>query len=91
MLEQDVQRKIIKYLEAKGAYVVKIISASKAGVPDLLVCYEGRFIGIEVKRPAKKTNASKLQVYNIELIQNALGLAGVAWDIESLERILDAV
>jgi len=33
--EQDIQRKIIKYLEAKGAYVVKVISASKSGVPDI--------------------------------------------------------
>ena len=88
MKEQQVQKKIINHLEGLGAYVVKVISASRAGVPDLLVCYKGLFIGIEVKIPDKKSNTSKLQDINIDRIQYADGIAGVAWDIQSLEELL---
>ena len=91
MKEQDIQKKLINHLEGLGSYVVKVISASKAGVPDLLCCYQGMFIGIEVKTPEKKNNTSKLQDINIERIQYADGIAGVAWDIQSLEEILALV
>jgi len=89
MKEQDIQKKFIRYIEDQGGYVVKVITASKAGVPDLLVCLEGKFIGIEVKTPVTKGNASKLQEYNIALIEQAGGLAGVAWDMDSLVEVLN--
>ena len=53
-MEKVIQSKIKSYLETRGAYVVKVIQASKSGVPDLLVCYKRLFIGIEVKRPSTK-------------------------------------
>ena len=88
MKEQDIQKKIKDWLEKQGAYVVKVISASKAGVPDLLVCYKGRFIGIEVKTPKTKTNVSDLQNHNIELIHKANGYAIVAWDLEGVQKFI---
>lgn len=80
--EQQIQTKIKTWLENNGAYVVKVIQASKAGVPDLLVCYKGHFIGIEVKRPSTKNNVSKLQKHNLNLIQAAEGKTIVAWDLD---------
>ena len=88
MKEQDIQKKIKDWLEKQGAYVVKVISASKAGIPDLLVCYKGKFIGIEVKTPKTKTNVSDLQYYNIELIDKAMGYAIVAWDLEGVQSFI---
>ena len=60
MTEQQIQKKIIKYLEGKGCYVVNGIF-SKKGIPDLIGCYEGIFFGIEVKKPETMNNVSKLQ------------------------------
>ncbi len=91
MTEQTIQRNLIRFLEAHGAYIVKVIVASKSGIPDILCCYKGKFVGIEVKRPETKTNVSKLQQVNIGWIIDAGGIAGVAWDIDSLEEILDGV
>jgi len=88
MSEQQIQKKIIKYLEGEGAYVVKVISASKAGVPDLLVCYEGHFIGIEVKTPLKRTNVSPLQEYNLDRIEECGGDILVAWSVEQVKEML---
>lgn len=87
--EQDIQRKILKYLETKHIYVVKVISASKAGVPDILCCYQGKFLAIEVKTPNTRHNTSELQKYNISKIIGAGGKAIVAWDVKQVEEFID--
>jgi Holliday junction resolvase len=89
MSEQQIQRKIIKWLEAEGHYVVKVISASKAGVPDVLACVRGKFIAIEVKTPGTKTNTSPLQDYNLSKIKDAGGISMVAWELEQVQRMID--
>lgn len=45
----------------------------KSGCPDRVVCYNGKFIGIEVKRPKKEPTA--LQWDRIAEIQAAGGIA----------------
>ncbi len=91
MKEQDYQRKIVKALEAKGAYVVKVVAASKKGVPDILACYKGQFIAIEVKTPTTRSNVSKLQDYNLDLVSEAGGLSGVAVEVEDMLPLLRAI
>lgn len=61
MLEQQIQSKIIRNLEKEGWYVVKLITTTKAGIPDLLCLKNGRAVFIEVKRPGGKV--SKLQEF----------------------------
>ena len=91
MTEQQIQKKITTFLEKQGCYVVKVISATKAGVPDILGCFNGKFFGIEVKKPTTKTNTSKLQEYNLMKIQEAAGYSCVAWDVEQAEDLLDLI
>lgn len=86
MKEQDIQRRIIKALERRGAYVVKIIQANRAGIPDVLVAmpeFGGQLWGVEVKRPGQKPSA--LQVYNLEKINSAGGVGIVATSWEEVE------
>ena len=90
MTEQTIQRAIIKYLKTK-AYVVKIVSASKSGIPDLLVCYKGRFIAFEVKTPDKKNNVSDLQQHNINEIIKYGGLAFVVWELNQVKEIIKGI
>ena len=87
MTEQQIQNKIIKYLKTIS-YVVKIISASKSGIPDLLVCYKGKFIAFEVKTPGKKNNVSDLQQHNINEIIKYGGLAFVDWELNQVKEII---
>lgn len=70
--EKALQTKIIKYLESEGAYVRKIIVANRSGTADLLVCFDSKFISIEVKGKSKIT---KLQEWNIEKVKQAGGIA----------------
>ena len=76
--EKVFENKLKKYLKSKGAWVLKYWGGSvytQAGVPDLLVCYKGKFIGIEVK--AETGHASELQLNTIEQIKKAGGIAFV--------------
>lgn len=91
MKEQDIQRKIIKYLESVGAYVVKIVASNKSGTPDILACYRGIFLAIEVKRPETKTNVSELQEYNIKKIKEAGGVAIVSWDLDAVKATIENI
>lgn len=91
MKEQAYQKKIIDFLKSKGAYVVKIISASQAGVPDVICCYRGRFVAVEVKRPETVRNVSRLQAYNLDKIQEAGGIGFVAYSKEQVAKVLEAI
>lgn len=64
-----------------------------AGIPDLLVCIEGLFVGIEVKwaRPGEShqhalSRATPQQRQQIQLIMRAGGMAGV---VASVDEALD--
>ena len=91
MKEQDIQRKIIKFLESQGAYVIKTISTNRSGVPDIIACYKGKFIAIEVKTPKTKNNVSELQKSHIKKIQEANGIAIVAWSVEQVEVAINYI
>lgn len=88
MTEQKIQSKIKTALEQEGAYVIKVVQASKKGVPDLIACYKGYFLGIEVKKPTTTGDTSKLQKYNLKLIAEAKGLSCVACSFECVEPLL---
>lgn len=75
MSEANFQKKIIKYLESIDAYVFKhnASAISKAGVPDIICCYKGLFIGVEVKKD-NKSKPTELQKYNLNKINKCGGV-----------------
>lgn len=73
--EKTFEKKVRSWLEARGAWVLKTISEGRqeAGVPDLLICYKGQFVALELK---SETGAVRpLQEYKIKQINDAGGLA----------------
>jgi hypothetical protein len=70
-----------------GGYIVKVIQAHKAGVPDVLCCLDGDFWAFEVK--AAKGRVSPLQVYNLEKIEKAGGRGGVVRSVADVKALLD--
>ena len=89
MREQDVQRKIIKYLESlPNSWVVKTISTNKRGTPDILACVNGRFVAIEVKALGKLSTVSKLQQYQIDRINSSGGFSIAVDNLEDVKKFL---
>ena len=69
------KKAIKKYLDNIGAWYFSPYMAGfgKAGVPDLIACLNGKFIGIEVKREGK--NPTPIQSRLMEEIVRAGGIA----------------
>lgn len=83
--EAAIQRRIILALREAGAYVVKV-QVADAGTPDLLVCHEGRFYGLEVKQPGRYP--TKIQRLRMEQIELAGGTAAVVRSVaEAMEVV----
>lgn len=89
--ESLVQAKIIKHLQNRHAYVVKVITASKAGVADLLVCYKGLFIAIEVKAPGKLGNQSELQKVNAAMVRASGGVSLLVDNLQDVVAFFDSL
>jgi Holliday junction resolvase len=66
-MEQQIQKKIITKLEAKGFFVVKLIKTNKNGIPDLLAVKKNRTIFVEVKQ--EKGKLSEIQKHRINEIR----------------------
>lgn len=78
--EKLFENKVKAFLKSKGCWFVKYWGGgqfTKAGIPDILACYKGKFIALEIKAPTGKP--SELQLYNIEKIKEAGGIAMVLY------------
>lgn len=75
---------IRKECERRGWFVFKVHGSAfqMPGLPDLVVCAEGRFLGIEVKRPGGKPTAVQDAVH--AAIRRAGGQVIVATGAEDL-------
>lgn len=86
-LEAAVVKAIVAYLHRAGAWVRKP-AKTEAGDPDLFVCYRGRFLAVEVKRPGGGKGTSKIQDWTLGQIRGAGGAAIVAESVEDVRQAL---
>jgi Holliday junction resolvase len=87
--EAKVKARVIKLLKERGAYYAMPVAGGfgNAGVPDILVCYKGKFIGIECKAGRGQTTA--LQDKHLEDIKRAGGISLVVReDVSELVSVL---
>jgi Holliday junction resolvase len=97
--EGKVKDAVIKILKERGAYYFFPVTGGfgRSGVPDVVACYEGQFIGIECKAGTNKPTA--LQLAELAKIDKAKGVTmivnenNVAWIETTLNAIdnLDAL
>ena len=90
MLEKDIVAAIKRYLstlgddvffwkEHGGPYGV-------SGVPDIICCYKGRFLGLEAKLPGGRLTA--LQKRALERINRAGGIARRVESVDDVKAII---
>ncbi len=77
--EKDFEKQVKKYLMEQGCWYFKTWSngIQAEGIPDLIVCCNGYFLGVEVK--AETGEPSKLQLNKIRQIRKAYGIAIVLY------------
>jgi len=92
MKEQDLINEIRNYLNSiKGLFCWKEHGGQfgTAGIPDLIVCYKGKFIAFECKQIGRKPTV--LQAITIRKILNANGIAVVVTDIKQVKDIIESL
>lgn len=91
--EKSFEGKVRRYLSEQGAWVLKTWGGGmqRSGVPDLLVCLNGIFFGIELK--AEKGKPSELQKYNVYTINNAGGIGMILYPAgyEDFKKLISEV
>jgi hypothetical protein len=79
-----------RYLQSRGARAFKIQggadSFQEIGIPDILCCYKGRFIGLEAKMPGNVPSAKQAAV--LDEIAEADGYAIVFTTVEEVSGLL---
>jgi Holliday junction resolvase len=77
-------------LRNEGWFVFKIHGSAymMAGLPDLVVCAEGRFIGLETKMPEKRSNVSPRQKIVLAAIVAAGGVSAVVCSPEEAVTVV---
>ena len=90
MLAGDVVAAIKKYLASlgSGVFVWKAHGGpyGTSGVPDIICCYKGRFLGLEAKLPTGRL--TELQKRAIRKINQAGGIACRVESVEDVKRVI---
>lgn len=88
-LEKTITNGILKKLRALGGWWTKIPGTRmSAGLPDIIGCHNGTFVGLEVKRPSTRNTVTERQAETLRRIAAAGGLAAV---VTSREEALEAL
>lgn len=91
--EAKVKAAVRKLLDTHGAYYFSPVTGGfgKSGVPDIIACFHGQFIGIECK--AGDNQPTALQLRELANIREHEGIAVVVNEktTESLDQLLQLV
>lgn len=88
--EARITKKIREFLSAHPrSFFFKIhgSAAMMAGLPDLIGCLEGKFVGVEVKQPGQKP--SKIQNLVHGRIRAAGGVVIVATSLDDVQHLVN--
>jgi Holliday junction resolvase len=90
MIEKSVENKIKKYLFSKGIYHFKVHGSKfmVKGIPDLVCCYKGKFLGIEVKKPGNKSGQTEEQKIHERNITKS---GGIYLLVDDVNEVIDYV
>lgn len=84
--EKRITDAIVKWLRAQGAWAVKVHGGAygHAGQPDVSCCWQGRYLGLEVKVPGGRLTA--IQQHVLGSIATAGGIAAC---VHSVDEVID--
>ena len=93
MTEVQLTRKILKALRNRGGLWFKIHGSAyqMTGLPDIIGCYRGRFVGIEVKLPDGKNKLSQRQRLILTRLSRQGGYSRVVSSKRGALRVMDDI
>jgi hypothetical protein len=88
--EKNFENRVKKFLTEQGCWFLKTWGGGfqRSGIPDLLICCNGYFLGVELKAPNGK--ATDLQLWNLNKISDAGGIGLVLYP-KDFERFKEQI
>lgn len=89
--EGSLQERIQRFIEKQGGYCFKNHGdmTTEPGRPDIVCCYKGLFVGIEVK--VDDNEPSRQQGIHCRNIWKSKGIAFITWDLNTVEGVFQAI
>ncbi len=92
--EKNFENRIKKFLKDDGCWFIKYWGGgefTKSGIPDILACVNGFFVGIEVK--SSSGTPSELQLVNLKKIDDSGGFGILLYpkDFEKFKSLVDTL
>lgn len=96
--ENNIQNEILTYLKGNPRKKIKGVGGwwlnfhggsvyMPRGIPDIIGCFKGRFIALEVKRPGEKTR--KIQDHTLKLLRENGAVTGIVYGIDDVRKIIE--
>jgi hypothetical protein len=91
--EAKISKAIMDALRKRGIFCFKVHGSAEqmSGIPDILACVEGRFVGLETKMPAKRKNTSARQELVMAQINQSGGIAVVVCGVDEAIGITEEI
>ena len=92
MKEQDLINKIKIYLDSIPTLFYWKEHGGQfgtAGIPDIIICYKGKFIAFECKQPGRKPTI--LQAITLRKIMNAKGIGVIITDLDQAKQVIESL
>ena len=92
--EKNFENKVKDFLKEQGCWFIKYWGGgqfTKEGIPDILCCCNGWFMGIEIKAPLGRP--SPLQIHNLKKIDEAGGFGVLLYpkDFDTFKNLVRCV
>jgi len=84
-------RMILSFLRERGAWAFRVHGSPllNEGIPDILACYRGKFLALEVNRTDRRL--SKLRKIELVRLFRAGGVSAVVYSVADVQRLLDKI
>jgi hypothetical protein len=91
--ESKLSRDIMKQLRFMGVFCFKVHGGPTmmAGLPDIIACVDGLFVGIETKHPETRADLSPRQDYVHTMIRVAHGRVFIVSSVDEATRIVKQI
>lgn len=89
-LEEDLREEVLSYLKKNRIFHFRIETPSLSNYPDLILCFRGQFVAVELKR-SENTKARLGQLKILEEINKAEGFGVVIGSLAQLEKLLKKI
>lgn len=80
---------VMRYLQEVDAVSINLIAASKAGYADVIACYRGRFLALEIK--GKGDTEKPAQAQKLNDVIEAGGYGKFIYSMQDLHDLLNLV